>query len=874
MHFAFCALLKRKERSDKMKRITLGILAHVDAGKTTLCEALLYSAGAISSLGRVDKGTAALDGHSIERERGITIFSKLALFDYKDTSVTLVDTPGHQDFLPEAQRSLAIEDYAILVISAKDGVTPHTKTLYGMFKERRIPTFIFVNKTDICERRRIDLLEELRCNLDKSVCDFNLEGESPERFFEECASFDEGLMQTYFDRATLATEDIAAAIRRRSVIPCFFGSALRNIGVSPLLLALDKYTQEKNYGKSVFGAKVYKIATDDSGARLSYMKITSGELSLKDTLVYKSRTGEQIEERAEQIRLYSADKFKSIKSAKAGMIVAVPGLSGSYAGLGLGACADDYDALSPALDYRMIFKEGSDVYDAYLKLLPLGEEEPTLGLRYDSKERQIRVLLSGEIQTEVLKKIIHSRFGIEVDFGEANIHYKETILEKVYGAGHFEPLTHYAEVRLRLEPLPQGSGMVFDTNTPTDILKTNWQRLILSHLEGRAHRGKLIGAPITDMRITLIAGRAHPKHTEGGDFRQATFRAVNQGLMKAKMRLLEPTFNFEAILPESNLGRFLYDVEAMAGECEPPEFKDGLVTVRGFAPVYGMRSYQSTLRAYTHGEGKISFTAGEYRPCHNEDEIVKSVGYNPELDERANPNSVFCKGGAGYFVPWYEADAKMHTENPEEPKDTPREEDDTPIIRQKTDYKGTVEEDREFMRIFEATYGKIRQRKAAERKENSAPPEKQKKRKERPAGEEFLLIDGYNLIFASEELKKLAEGELGHARDTLIRLICNYRGVRKCKVIIVFDAYNTDARDITLEEYGEVSVIYTKSRQTADAYIERATYRITEPDRVRVVTSDYREQLIVLGNGGLRVPAAEFLEELSATGDEINSYLK
>ena len=860
-----------------MKRITLGILAHVDAGKTTLCEAMLYSSGAISSLGRVDKGTTALDGHSIERERGITIFSKIALFEQGDTSVTLLDTPGHQDFLPEAQRSLAVEDYAILVISAKDGVTPHTKTLYGMLKERRIPTFVFVNKTDICDRRRIDIVEELRCNLDKHLCDFNLEDENRDRFLEECASFDETLMQSYFDTAELSVGDIALAIKKRNVIPCFFGSALRNVGVSALLRAIDKYTVEKNYGKTVFGAKIYKIATDDAGVKLSYMKITSGELRLKDSLVYKARNQEQKEERVEQIRLYSADKFKQLKSAEAGMIVAVPNLEGSYVGLGLGACTDDFDALSPALDYRMIFKAGTDVYDAYLKLAPLGEEEPTLGLRYDPKERQIRVLLSGEMQTEVLKKMIGSRFGFDVDFGEANIHYKETITEKVYGAGHFEPLTHYAEVRLRLEPLPLGSGLVFDTNTPTDILKTNWQRLILSHLEGKLHRGKLIGAPITDMKITLIAGRAHPKHTEGGDFRQATFRAVNQGLMKAKMRLLEPTFNFEATLPESNLGRFLYDVETMAGECEPPEFTDGSVTVRGFAPVYGMRSYQSTLRAYTHGEGKISFTAGEYRPCHNEEEIVESVGYNPELDERANPNSVFCKGGAGYFVPWYEADAKMHTENPEEPREYAEEEESAPIVQHKTDYKGTVEEDKELMRIFEATYGKIKTRRAPERKENAAneksKDEKQRNRKPKPKGEEFLLIDGYNLIFASEELKKLAEGELGHARDTLIRLICNYRGVKSCKIIIVFDAYNTDTKEISAEEYGDVSVIYTKSKQTADAYIERATYKITEPDRVRVVTSDYREQLIVLGNGGLRVPAREFLDELSATSDEINSYL-
>ncbi len=859
-----------------MKRITLGITAHVDAGKTTLSEAMLFHSGKRKEPGRVDKRSSLLDNHTIERERGITIFSKLAPFDFGNTSFTLVDTPGHMDFFQETLRTLGILDYAVLVISASDGAVSHTVTLYKLLTARRIPTFIFVNKTDLGERRRIDILEELRAALSPDICDFNLLYESPERFYEECAGHDEALMADFFEGIKPTDEALAIAIKRGSIVPCIFGSALRDIAVDRLMMLLDRFTISPTYSKTLFGAKIFKIMTLEDGTRLSYMKLTGGTLRLKDTIAVKSKDvpGEYINSRVEQIRLYTADRFKLLQSAEAGEIVAIPSLRDSRAGMGLGTAQDDDDGVVPVLDYRMIFDEGCNIHEAYLKLLPLAEEEPTLGMTYDEKERQVRVRLMGEIQTEVLQKIIKQRFGLNVSFGEARIHYKETILETAYGAGHFEPLMHYAEVRLRLEPLPEGSGLVFKSEVPQDRLKINWQRLILSHFEERVHRGKLIGAPITDMKITLIAGRAHPKHTEGGDFRQATYRALNQGLMKASLRLLEPTFDFEAMLPEGSIGRFMYDIERMAGECETPVFEGGNAIIRGYAPVYGLRSYQTELRSYTRGEGKINLTPAGYMPCHNEDEIIAEYAYDAEGDTRANPNSIFCKGGAGYLVPWYMADEKMHTENPEQK--APEQQSGTDTVKSaavKKDYRGTVEEDRELMRIFESTYGKIKPRCISERKENSKKAESEvPRRRPRPklSGEEYLIIDGYNLIHASEELKQLAEGELSHARDRLIHMMCNYRGYKKCRLIIVFDAYKRKGGEGSEESFGDVTVIYTKERQTADAYIERATYKINPPDRVRVVTADYNEQLIVLGNGGIRVTPNEFLAEI----EEINSEIR
>ena len=846
----------------------MGILAHVDAGKTTLSEAMLFTSGMKQKLGRVDKRDATLDTHTIERERGITVFSKQAQIELPGTELTLVDTPGHIDFSCETERSLSVQDYSILVVSAPEGPVAHTVTLWNLLSAKKLPTFIFVNKTDIADRRRIDLLGELKRAFGSSVTDFNLESENRERFLEECAAADERLMGEYFESGTISEQSIARSIRSGGIIPCFFGSALKCDGVKALIDAIDRYTIAPHYSDTILGAKVYKINTDSSGTRLTYLKVTGGAIAPKDIINYVGERGILYSEKIESIRLYSADKYKSLRSAEAGTLCAVVGLNHTRAGGGIGAEYDDETVLEPVLDYKMTFEdESTDPYLAFMKLLPLGEEDPALGLRYDAASGEIRVKLMGDIQTEVLTRVILDRFGLRVRFGEGSIQYKETIRDKVYGAGHFEPLMHYAEVRLRLEPLPTGTGLVFATNCPTDRLRTNWQRLVLSHLEERAHKGILTGSPITDMKITLIAGRAHPKHTDGGDFREATFRALRQGLMKSEPVLLEPIFEFTLELPENMLGRAMTDISNMHGECEPPEFFSGTARLAGTCPVATMRSYAKELRAYTGGAGKITLNPAGYRECHNSEEVITSHGYNAELDSSVTADSVFCKNGSGYAVPWYEADGKMHTENPEQESTPSTDAEDTPRAQRsvRKDYRGTVEEDRELMRIFESTYGKIKKRAVPDRVENVAKDEKPRRIKPKEKGEEYLIIDGYNLIFAWDKLKRLAEHELGHARDTLIHVMCNYRGFKKCNLILVFDAYKRKDNEGSVEQIGGITVVYTKERQTADAYIERNTYSLSDKHSVRVVTSDYDEQLIVLGHGAARVPTREFIDEVEAT---------
>ncbi len=857
-----------------MKHSVIGIIAHVDAGKTTLTEAMLYKSGARDRLGRVDKKDTFLDTHTIERERGITVFSKQALLELKNTHVTLIDTPGHIDFSAETERSLSIQDYAILVISAPEGIAAHTVTLYNLLCERKIPTFIFVNKIDIANRRRIDILAELRRAFGMGVCDFNLEREDEGRFFEEIAAADEALMEKYFECGKVSDESIRLTVQKRKIFPCIFGSALKCEGVDTLLSVIDRYTSKKRYSETLFGARVYKIATDPQGARLTYLKITGGKLSLKDTVSIIDKGGEIHEEKVEGIRLYSADKFKSLKCAEAGTVCAVTGLNFTKAGMGLGVENADEASLEAVLEYKMVFTSPDvDIYKEYLKILKLAEEEPALGLRYDSETAEIRVKLMGEMQTEVLTRIIKDRFDLDVSFGDGSILYKETIAKKCYGAGHFEPLMHYAEVRLRIEPLPTGSGLVFTTNCPTDRLRTNWQRLILSHLEEKNHKGVLTGSPITDMKITLIAGRAHPKHTEGGDFREATFRALRQALMKSESILLEPTFDFTLNIPSEYLGRAMTDISNMHGECEPVEFDGERAVLRGMCPVFTMQSYAKEIRAYTHGSGRLTLTVGDYLPCHNEAEIIASRAYSPELDSSVTADSVFCKGGAGYSVPWYEADEKMHTENPEQERKVETASSYQTKRHAASSYHGTVQEDKELMRIFESTYGKIKPRTAPEKKENSAPKKEARPKKQREKGEDYLIIDGYNLIFGWYELRRLAEADLSHARDTLIRLMCNFRGFKKCNLILVFDAYKRKDNEGSIEECGGITVVYTKERQTADAYIEKASYDLAQKNSVRVVTSDYVEQLVILGNGATRVSAREFVEEVETTASHIREII-
>ncbi len=856
----------------KNSPIALGILAHVDAGKTTLTEGLLYTSGAIDKIGRVDKRDSYLDSHLIERERGITVFSKQAVIEYEGRRITLIDTPGHIDFSCEAERALSVQDYAVLLVSAPDGVTAHTKTLWHLLASRHIPTFIFVNKTDIADRRREDILAELQTVLSSGCVDFTSDG-TPE-FFEAAAATDERLIEEFFESGGLLTESLIHAIKKRRIFPVYFGSALKMRGVSELLSGFLKYSEPPAYPEGLFGAKIYKIGRDRAGKRLTYMKITGGTLRPKDTVTVRDAHGEGLAQKVEEIRLYSGDKYKSLGECPSGSVVAVTGLDSSRVGGGIGFEPDDITTLAPVLDYRIILPEGVSPYEAYLKFLVLTEEDPSLGISYEQATREIRVKLMGEIQLEVMGRVILDRFGIKVGFDEGKVLLKETIAEPVRGAGHFEPLRHYAEVHLLLEPMPEGSGIVTATDCPTDVLALNWQRLILTHLEEKMHRGVLTGSPITDVKITLTAGKAHLKHTEGGDFRQATYRAVRQALRKAESVLLEPTFDFKIELPRDSLGRAMTDITtALKGRIDSTDIKEDMAQIVGNATVATLRSYPNILRSYTAGAGKIVMLPAGYAPCHNTEEMLERYAYNPDLDERNTADSVFCRAGSGYAVPWYEADAMMHI-TPEGQR-----RDDTaadcggsegaapakPTGNFKSNYERDVHEDKELMRIFESTYGKIKQRKVYEKTENSAPAEKKEKpRKLKPAGDEYLIIDGYNLIFAWDELRKISESDLALARDRLVLYACNYAAMKRCRVLVVFDAYRRIDNKGEEEQLGNVTVIYTKTKQTADAYIERTTYEIADEHTVRVVTSDGDVQFIILGNGALRVSPKEFIEECRA----------
>ncbi len=855
-----------------MRNIVLGILAHVDAGKTTLSEGLLYASGTTERLGRVDKRDSFLDTYSLERERGITIFSKQAIIETPRGMITLLDTPGHIDFSCETERALSVEDYAILVINAQNGVQSHTKTLWRLLRAKGIPTFIFVNKMDISHLSRRELMADIRKNLSISCADFSTDDITE----EDIAGADEELMREYFDTGSIGEDSIRLAIKNSRLFPTFFGSALKMTGVKEFLEKIDDLILPKSYPEKLFGAKVYKIGRDKNGERLTYMKITGGTLSPKDTIYIKS-DGEIIEEKVNAIRLYSGDKFKVLKNATPGMIVCVLGSERTRCGTGLGIEDDDEPTLTPVLDYRMILPEGTNAYDVYTKLSTLGEEEPSLAISYNERAKEIRVRLMGDIQLEVLRRIIKERFSLDISFSDGSILYKETIVDTVIGRGHFEPLRHYAEVHLKIEPMPEGTGVICATECPPDILMTNWQRLIMTHIEERTHRGVLCGAPLTDVKITLITGRAHQKHTEGGDFRQATYRAIRQGLMKAKSRLLEPTFDFKIELPEEYIGRAMRDIDEMGGNVSGPVIEGGIATLCGRCPVSTMRSYAISLRAYTRGEGRLTLSVGPYIPAHNEDEVVKERGYNPLLDERNTPNSVFCRGGAGYAVPWDEADALMHCVS-DEVGEIPEYTEEELIIPTRTEYRGSIEEDRELMRIFEATYGKVKPRyiKEKDKKENTAPKENGRNNRPRVKKneEKYVIIDGYNFIFGWDFLRRYAESDLSLARDILIRIMSNYTAFYKIHSIIVFDAYKRADSEGSVENIGKVSIVYTKHKELADTYIEIATHSLSKDNEVRVVSGDYSEQLVILGAGGLRVSVSEFASELEALRDEIDFIIK
>ncbi|MBD5161968.1 MAG: GTP-binding protein [Oscillibacter sp.] len=872
-----------------MEKLVIGILAHVDAGKTTLSEAVLYKTGAIRALGRVDHRDAFLDTEDLERERGITIFSKQAVFRLGEhgadaaREVTLLDTPGHVDFSAEMERVLQVLDCAVLVISGTDGVQAHTLTLWRLLEARGVPVFLFINKMDLAGTDRDGLLSSLRQRLGEGFVDF---GAAAEALFEEAATASEEALTEYLETGALSGETLRQLIGTRRLFPCWFGSALKLTGVEEFLAGLAEYAPRPAYPPA-FGAKVYKIGRDAQGARLTYLKITGGSLRVKDLLSGVDSHGEAWEEKAEQLRVYSGAKYRTLDEAAAGTVCAVTGLSRTCAGQGLGAeAASAPPELEPVLNYQLLLPNGEDPHTVLDKLRLLAEEDPQLHILWNERLQEIHIRLMGQVQLEVLRRLIAQRFGFDVDFGPGGIIYKETIAAPAEGIGHYEPLRHYAEVHLLLEPLPRGSGLRFATACSEDRLSRNWQRLILTHLAEKAHVGVLTGSPITDMKITLTAGRAHVKHTEGGDFRQATYRAVRQGLMCAESRLLEPWYRFRLEVPAENLGRAMTDVQQMGGRFDPPETLGDTALLTGSAPVWSLGEYWQTVAAYTRGRGRLSCALGGYEACHNADEVIESLAYDPEADLDNSPDSIFCAHGAGFPVKWDQVPAYAHLETDvdlggdgEKPEPPPRT---SPPPRPAIPYPSSQAEEKSLQAIFERTYGQVRRKGPdpgeAFRPAPKPPPTLAKRTvPTRAAGQEYLLVDGYNIIFAWDELKNLARDSLEGARHLLMDLLCNYQGYQKCVVILVFDAYKVKGNPGSVERYRNIHVVYTREAETADAYIERATYEIARanPDRrVRVATSDSLEQLIILGHGAIRVSAREFHEELETAEGRISEIIE
>ena len=857
------------------KQLVIGILAHVDSGKTTLSEALLYGTGTIRKLGRVDHKDAFLDTDALEKARGITIFSKQALFTAGNTDFTLLDTPGHVDFSTETERTLQVLDYAVLVISGTDGVQSHTETLWRLLRRYRIPTFVFVNKMDLPGPGREALLTQLNRRLGDGFVDFGAEQADRDEALALC---DERLMETMLDRGSLTDTDLIPAIARRHVFPCWFGSALKLQGMDALVEGLDRYTRPAP-ALEAFGAKVFKVSQDEQGNRLTWLRVTGGALKVKAQLTGEA-DGEPWAEKANQLRLYSGAKFTLAECIGPGQVCAVTGLTKARPGEGLGAERDsDLPVLEPVLSYQVLLPEGADVHAALGKLHRLEEEEPQLHVVWNETLGEIHVQLMGEIQLEVLKSLLAERYGLEVSFGPGGILYKETITEAMEGVGHYEPLRHYAEVHLKLEPLPRGSGMQFAADCREEVLDKNWQRLVLTHLEEKQHLGVLIGAPLTDVKITLIAGRAHLKHTEGGDFRQATYRAVRQGLMMAdqihKTQLLEPWYAFRLELPSDNVGRAMNDIQNMGGSFDPPETgADGDTTLlTGTAPASTMRSYPMEVVGYTRGRGHLTLTLDGYRPCHNAAEVIEAAGYEPEHDLDNPADSVFCAHGAGFVVPWEQVRSYMHVDSGWG-KTAKTEEAVQARPRRMAAYRATLEEDAELLKIFEQTYGPIKRDPLA-----AFRPTQKRERPDFNAEQweiqpEYLLVDGYNIIFAWDELNALSRESLKAARHRLMDILCNYQGFKKCVLILVFDAYRVPGSPGSIEQYHNIHVVYTREAETADMFIERVTHEIGKGRRVRVATSDGMEQVIILGHGALRVSARMFHEEVQEAEKEIRRYLQ
>ena len=849
------------------KQIVLGILAHVDSGKTTLSEAMLYRAGAIRKLGRVDHGDAFLDTDSLEKERGITIFSKQALLTAGNTAITLLDTPGHVDFSTETERTLQVLDYAVLVVSGTDGVQSHTETLWRLLRRYHVPTFVFVNKMDLPGMTREQLLSQLNHRLGEGFVDF---GTEPAARNEALALCDEQLMEKMLDAGTLTDADIIPAVARRHVFPCWFGAALRLDGVDALLDGLDRYTRPAP-ALHAFGARVFKVSQDEQGARLTWLRVTGGELKVK-ALISGEADGELWAEKANQLRLYSGAKYTLTEAIGPGQVCAVTGLTHAKPGTGLGAERDsDVPVLEPVLSYQVLLPEGADVHAALGKLHRLEEEEPQLHVVWNESLGEIHVQLMGEVQLEVLRSLLAERFGLEVSFGPGGILYKETITEPMEGVGHYEPLRHYAEVHLLLEPLPRGSGMQFAADCREEVLDKNWQRLVLTHLEEKQHLGVLTGAPLTDVKITLLTGKAHLKHTEGGDFRQATYRAVRQGLMLAKSQLLEPWYAFRLEVPVENIGRAMSDIQRMEGSFDPPESGAETATLTGFAPVSTMRSYPMEVVSYTRG---MSLTLDGYRPCHNAQQVIAETGYQPERDLDNPADSVFCAHGAGFVVPWSEVRSHMHVESGWGKAKPARPEVQAAPQRRAMAYRATLEEDAELLKIFERTYGPIKRDPLAAFRPVQKTERPDFDAEQWETAPEYLLVDGYNIIFAWDELNALAKESLDAARRKLMDILCNYQGYQKCVLILVFDAYRVPGSPGAIEQYHNIHVVYTKEAETADMFIERVTHEIGKSRRVRVATSDGMEQVIILGHGALRVSARMFHEEVQNVEKQIRALVQ
>lgn len=858
-----------QERNTGKRVLNVGLLAHVDAGKTTLSESILYQSGAIRNLGRVDHQDAFLDTDEMERERGITIFSKQAVLTWKDTEITLLDTPGHVDFSAEMERVLQVLDCAVLVISGADGVQGHTETLWKLLTRYGIPVFLFVNKMDQEGTDCGKLLAELKSRFSEGCIDFGRVETGAEEVIEEIAVCDEQTMEEYLEKGSVAVASIRRLVADRKIFPCYFGSALHLQGVEELMNGICTYQMQKE-NPAAFGAKVYKIARDGQGNRLTYLKVTGGTLKVKDVI---GENGDKVN----QIRVYSGEKYELLSEADAGKVCAVTGLAETYPGQGLGAEKDsELPILEPVLTYRIILPDDCNVHTMLRDLKLLEEEEPELHVVWIEKSQEIHVQLMGDVQIEILQRIIKERFGVLVEFGEGSIVYKETIAAPVEGVGHFEPLRHYAEVHLRLEPGERGSGMQFDSECSEDVLDRNWQRLVLTHLEEKEHKGVLTGSVITDMKITLTSGKAHLKHTEGGDFRQATYRAVRQGLKKAESVLLEPYYEFRIELPSENVGRAMTDIQNRFGKFEAPETLGEMTVLTGIAPVSTLSGYQKDVIAYTGGRGRISLTLKGYDLCHNQEEVVAARGYDSELD-LANPTgSVFCAHGAGFVVDWDEVEEYMHMERT---LDQTGEEGLAEVTLPKRRHSSIELTQEELDAIYVRTPDPVKQNhgqvtvcaKEKDREPGSAytDPKWERRRREKEGRQEYLLVDGYNIIFSWEELRELSEKDIGAARGKLADILSNYQGYRKCTLILVYDAYKVEGNPGEVMKYHNIYIVYTKEAETADQYIEKTVRRIAKDAAVTVATSDGLEQVIILGQGANRMSAPGLKEEIERTLAEV-----